>query len=110
MHQACARSTRTVPPVRQAVLAAKLSEARSKQRQELVSAMNSLAKALDRCRQEFAAMSQPGEGETVRGYGNDRAIRVQKAMRKYETTLRSFFSVMGIKVMPLGAYPSPAAG
>jgi hypothetical protein len=110
MHQACARSKRTVPPVRQAVLAPKLSEARSKQRQELVSAMNHLGKALDRCKQEFAAMSQPGEAETVRGYGNDRAIRVQKAMRKYETTLRSFFSVMGIKVMPLGAYPPEAAG
>ena len=31
-------------------------------------------------------------------------------MRKYETALRSFFSAMGIKVMPLGTYPETAAG
>jgi hypothetical protein len=111
MHAACARSTRTIPSVRQAVLDAKISEPRSlEQRQELVGAMSHLGKALDRCKQEFAAMGQPGQAETVRGYGNDRAIRVQKAMRKYETALRSFFSVMGIKVMPLGAHPPPAAG
>jgi hypothetical protein len=93
------------------VLDAKLSEARAvKQRHELVAAMDHLGKALNWCELEFAAMSQPGQGETVRGYGNDRAIRVQSALRKYETSLRSFFSVMGIRVMPLGAHPHSAAG
>jgi hypothetical protein len=55
-------------------------------------------------------MSKPGEAETVRGYGNDRAIRVQSAIRKYETTLRSFLGVMGIKVLPLGSVARSAAG
>jgi hypothetical protein len=79
-------------------------------RSELVKAMDHLSGALARCELDFAAMSRPGQGETVRGYGNDRAIRVQSALRKYENALRGFLGVMGIKVMPLGATPHPSAG
>jgi hypothetical protein len=46
----------------------------------------------------------------VRGYGNDRAVRVQSAMRKYEIALRGFLGMMGIKVRPLGANPRASAG
>ena len=55
-------------------------------------------------------MSRRGQGETVRGYGNDRAIRVQSALRKYENALRGFLGVMGLKVTRLGANPRPSAG
>jgi hypothetical protein len=111
MHDACAHSKRTVPPTRGTVLDARLSDPnRLSHRKELVEAMDRLSQALGRCEVDFAAMSREGEGETVRGYGNDRAIRVQSAIRKYETTLRSFLGVMGIKVMPLGSVPRSAAG
>lgn len=111
MREACARSVRTVPPTRRTVLDAKLSDRRRlKHRSELVGAMDHLSGALARCELDFAGMSRPGQAETVRGYGNDRAIRVQSALRKYENALRSFLGVMGIKVTPLGANPRPSAG
>jgi hypothetical protein len=111
MREACARSVRTVPPARRAVLDAKLVERRrERQRSELVGAMDHLSGALARCELDFSAMSRPGQAESVRGYGNDRAVRVQSALRKYETALRGFLGVMGIKITPLGANPKPAAG
>jgi hypothetical protein len=111
MREACARSERTVAPARKAVVDARLLEPRRiKNRGDLLGAMDHLRRALARCEQDFAAMSRPGQGETVRGYGNDRAIRVQSALRKYENALRGFLGVMGIKVTPLGAPPRPSAG
>jgi hypothetical protein len=111
MHHACARSVRTVPPTRQAVVTAALSDPRrAKRRGELVSALDRLREVLIRCETDFAAMSRPGQAETVRGYANDRASRVQGALRKYEQTLRDFFCVMGIRVTPLCASPRPLAG
>jgi hypothetical protein len=111
MHAACAHSKQTVPPTRGTVLDAQLSDPRRlKQRKELVEAMDQLSQALTRCELDFAAMSRPGEGETVRGYGNDRAIRVQSAIRKYEIAFRNFLGVMGIKIVPPGANPRPSAG
>jgi hypothetical protein len=111
MHEACARSLRTVAPTRKTVMDASLSDPRrAMHRTELLGAMDHLKGALARCELDFAAMSRPDQGETVRGYGNDRAAKVQAAMRKYEGVLRSFLGVMGIKVMPLGANPRPAAG
>jgi hypothetical protein len=111
MYQACDHSQRAVPATRRALLDAKLPDLRRvKYRDDLLKAMDQLNKALERCEVEFAAMSKPTEAETVRGYGNDRAIRVQSAIRKYENSLASFLGSMGIKIMPLGAYPRPAAG
>jgi hypothetical protein len=111
MRDACARSVRTVPATRRAVLDAKLLEPqRVKHRRKLVGAMDHLSGALARCQQDFAAMSRPGQAETVRGYGNDRAIRVQTALRQYENALRGFLGTMGIRVTPLGANPRPSAG
>jgi hypothetical protein len=111
MREACARSVRTVPPTRTAVLDAKLLEPRRiKRRSELVGAMDNLRGALARCERDFAAMSRPGQAETVRGYGNDRAVRVQAALRRYENTLRGFLGIMGIRVTPLGGNPRPSAG
>jgi hypothetical protein len=111
MREACARSVRNVPPTRQAVLAA---DAAGKQRQrrqgELVGALDQLQKALAQCESDFAVMSRRGEGERVRGYGNDRAARVQDALRKYEQVLGTFFSAMNIKVNPRGAPSRPLAG
>jgi hypothetical protein len=111
MREACARSVRTVPPTRRALLEAKLLEPRRvKRRSELVGAMDHLSGALTRCEQDFAAMSRPGQAETVRGYGNDRAIRVQSALRQYENALRGFLGSMGIRVTPIGANPRSSAG
>jgi hypothetical protein len=111
MRDACARSERTVAPARRVVLDVEpLEPRRMKHRSELVKAMDHLSGALARCELDFAAMSRPGQGETVRGYGNDRATRVQSALRKYENALRGFLGVMGIKVTPLGANPRPSAG
>ena len=111
MREACARSERTVAPTRKAVLEVRpLNRPRLEHRSELVGAMDHLSGALARCEKDFAAMSRPGQGETVRGYGNDRAIRVQSAMRKYENALRGFLGVMGIKITPLGANPRASAG
>jgi hypothetical protein len=111
MHQACAHSGQTVPSARRVVLEAQLSQpTRVQHRKELVAAMDQLSKALARCELDFAGMSKPGEAETVRGYGNDRAIKAQSAIRKCETALSRFLGVMGIKVTPLGANPRSAAG
>lgn len=111
MRDACARSVRTVGPTKQAVQAAKLSEPRRvKRRGQLIGAMNQLNGVLARCESQFASMSRRGEAETVRGYANDRAIRVQSAIRKYEQAVREFLGVMGIRVTPLGSTPRPSAG
>ena len=110
MREACSRSVRTVPPTRRVVLDTKVSgKHRLKHRAELVGAMNHLNEVLTRCELDFAAMSRPGQAETVRGYGNDRAIRVQSAVRKYEGALRGFLGIMGIKISPLGADTAPPA-
>jgi hypothetical protein len=111
MHEACTRSAGMVPLTREKVLATKVSESqRIKHRGELVSALDQLKTALNRCESQFAQMSQPGQSETVRGYGNDRATRVQGALRNYERTLHEFFGVMGIRVVPVGADTRPASG
>jgi hypothetical protein len=111
MEQACARSIHTLPTTRTVLLDAKLSQPRRVAgRQELLDAMDQLKGALTHCQQEFAKMSRPGQAEIVRGYANDRAVRVQSSLRKYEATLRSFFGVMGIKFTPIGATSSTSAG
>lgn len=111
MHQACAGSVRSVPAARKTVIGAEASSARQLQRRgEMVGALDQLQKALIRCESEFAAMSRAGEGEKVRGYGNDRARRVQAALRGYEKVLAQFLATMGIKVTPLGTQPRPLAG
>jgi hypothetical protein len=111
MRDACARSIRTIPPTRTAVLNAKLSTApRLKGRTELVSAMDTLKGMLTRCEKEFAAMSEPDQAETVRGYANDRAVRILGGLRRYEQSLRNFLVVMGIRVTPVGVTPPATAG
>ena len=111
MQEACDRSTRNLPPARKAVVAAEASEGqRLRRRREMLSAMDQLGKALSRCQSDFAAMTRPGEAEQVRGYGNDRATRVQAALRRYEVVLATFFSAMNIKVSPLGTPIRPLAG
>lgn len=111
MTDACARSARTVPPTRQAVIAAEASnEVRLKRQRQLVQAMAQLNDALARCQSSFGAMGKSGQGERVRGYGNDRAVRVQAALRKYERVAGEFLAAMGIKVTPRGASPPPLAG
>ena len=89
MYEACARSgsdgsagsagSQAGPRLNQPV--------KVERRQELVEAMDHLTQALGTCETEFAAMSKPGEAERVRGYANDRATKVQGAMRSYEHVL-----------------------
>jgi hypothetical protein len=111
MHQACARSVRNLPAARKTVLGAEASNERQvKRRGEMVGALDQLQNALDRCQADFAALSRPGEGENVRGYGNDRAGRVLAAMRRYEGIVGRFLSTMGIRVSPLGSQTRPLAG
>jgi hypothetical protein len=111
MRDACARSIRTLPAIRDEILKANLSTAnRQRTRTELVSAMDSLRGVLKRCEKDFSAMSQPDQAETVRGYGNDRAVRIRGGLRWYEQSMRNFLNVMGIRVQPLGASRPPTAG
>lgn len=111
MSDACTRSARVLEPTRRTVAEAKVSGARQvRRRRELLAEFGRLGGALTRCREEFGAMSAMSQGERVRGYGNDRAERVQAALRRYERTLGEFLGAMGIKVRPLGAGPSPLAG
>lgn len=111
MREACARSVRSLPATRKAVLAAAASdEQRLRRRGEMVAALDQLQKALARCESDFITMSRPGEAERVRGYANDRAVRVQTALRRYERVLGTFFNAMKIKVSPLGTQAGPLAG
>jgi hypothetical protein len=111
MRDACARSLRTVPPTRAALHAVHLTHPRRLQlRRELVVALDSLKRILQYCETEFSAMSKPGQSEVVRGYGNDRAERVQVGLRSYERTLQRFLQIMGIRVLPAGVHASPSAG
>jgi hypothetical protein len=111
MHEACARSVRTVPYTREALLAAQLSEPpRIKRRRELVKALDQLRGVLSRCEVDFAAMSRPGEGETVRGYSYARSEAVQAAVRKYQESLRAFLTAMGIYPSPAGPTPRASSG
>jgi hypothetical protein len=111
MREACGRSAGIVPSTRARVLATKVSEPqRVHHRSNLLSALDQLKTHLGRCESEFAKMSQEGQSETVRGYGNDRAVRVQGALRRYERTLHEFYGVMGIRVVPVGAETRPASG
>ena len=106
MHDACARSAQTIPSTRETLLAAQLAVPRHvKRRRELVNALGRLRGALGRCEVDFAAMSRPGEGETVRGYAYARSQVVQGALQKYEQSLRQFLAAMGIYVSPVGATP-----
>jgi hypothetical protein len=72
--------------------------------------LDQLKKSLTACQAEFAKMSRAGQAETVRGYGNARAIRVQASLRRYERTLNEFLGVMGIQVVPPGAENRAASG
>lgn len=104
MRDACARSVRTIPSARSAVLRTELSDVnRLKRRVELVGALDTLRGVLTRCEKDFVAMSQPDQAETVRGYANDRAGRVLGSLRRYDQKLSNFLRAMGIRVTPLGA-------
>jgi hypothetical protein len=110
MRDACARSVRTIPGTRKTLLDAKTSAPKEdKGRNELVGALDTLKGELSRCQKDFATMGQADQAETVRGYGNDRAVRVQGALRRYEKRLQDFLGLMGINVAPLGAPPSTLA-
>jgi|tagenome__1003787_1003787.scaffolds.fasta_scaffold20886785_1 hypothetical protein len=111
MREACSRSAGIVPSTRERVVATKVSEPqRAHHQTNLLSALDQLKADLGRCESEFSKMSQAGQSETVRGYGNDRAVRVQGALRRYEHTLHEFYGVMGIRVVPAGAQARPASG
>ncbi len=110
MTDACARSARNVGPARQAITAAPASSERQvKSRTELLEELDRLHAGLGPLQNRLRRAQPPRESEKVRGYANDRAVRVQSALRRYETSLGSFFSAMGIKVSPLGAKPGQAA-
>jgi hypothetical protein len=110
MHDACARSLRTVQPTKAALTAADLSKPlRVKRQRELLQALDRLHGSLTRCEANFAALSRPGQGETVRGYAYVRSEAVQTAIRKYEESLREFFTALGIYVSPVGSTPRPAS-
>jgi hypothetical protein len=111
MREACARSARTLIPTKEAVAATKTStDLRRKRQRELVTALGQLRETLARCETEFGAMSRAGQAERVRGYGNDRAARVQAAVRQYSRVAGGFLAAMGIKVSPLGVETRSLAG
>ena len=111
MTEACTRSARNVPLARKAVEASEASnEARRRTRKELLGALDRLTTVLTRCKTQFDAMSQPGKGEEVRGYGNDRAIRIQAGLREYDRVLARYLSAMGIKTPVPGSRPPAVPG
>jgi hypothetical protein len=111
MHEACARSVRAAPSLKKTLLAAQITEPlRIRRRRQLVNAIDQLRGVLNRCEVDFAAMSQPGQGETVRGYSNTRSEVVQGAIRKYEDALRVFLSAFKIYVAPAGSAPRTLSG
>lgn len=111
MHQACSSSARTVDPARKTVIGARVvGTSAARRRIEMVKSLDMLSGELAHCRTEFSAMSASGQGERVRDYGNDRARRIQSALRVYERTLNEFLGAMHIRIEPLGGRPSPLAG
>jgi hypothetical protein len=103
MTEACIRAGRNVPLARRAVHASPASNAARRQsRKELLEALDQLDKVLTRCRTEFEDLSQPGQGEQVRGYGNYRAIHIQSGLRQYERVQARYLNAMGIKTTPAG--------
>jgi hypothetical protein len=110
MTEACARSSRTLPPTREAVKTANASsDVQSKRQRELLASIDRLRGALNQCKVDFGAMSKEGQGEQVRGYGNDRAARIQSVVRGYDAAASRFLAAMGIKVSPYGVGPKPLA-
>lgn len=111
MTEACNRATRNMPLARRAVQASHASnQARRQTREELLGALDRLRKVLTRCQTEFQDLSRPGQGEEVRGYGNNRAIRVQSGLREYERVLTRYLNAMGIKTTPAGSRFPAVAG
>jgi hypothetical protein len=111
MRDACARSIRTIPPTRQAVLDAQLATRdKIRGRDHLVVALDTLQGALRWCETEFAALSKPEQAERIRDYGNDRAVKVLSAIRRYEQSMRDFMGLIGIPLTPLGAPASALSG
>jgi hypothetical protein len=107
MQEACARSSRTAPSTRLALLEFRLSDRqRLALRQQVVTALDSLHGALRRCDTQFTVMSQPGQGDSIRGYANNRAEQVQAAIRNYEQHLRHFVGSLGIRIIPPGMGPT----
>ena len=108
MTEACTRSMRNVPLARRAVqVGAASNDARRQTRRELLGALDRLNRVLTRCQSEFGGLSQPGQGEEVRGYGNNRAIQIQSGLREYERVLARYLNAMGIRTQPAGSR-SPA--
>jgi hypothetical protein len=111
MRDACARSFRTVSPTKDVVVASEASTAlRRKRQRELLQALDQLGKVLARCEADFGAMGKAGQGEQVRGYGNNRAARIQADLRKYSQVVGGYLGAMGIKVTPRVAANRPLAG
>lgn len=111
MRDACARSVQNAAPARKAITTAPApDDGQLRRRREMVQALDQLRGVLIRCETDFGEFSQPGQGETVRGYGNDRAVRVQSALRRYERAMGRFLASMGIKVTPIGAEARRLAG
>jgi hypothetical protein len=99
MRDACAGSSPALGVARGEVTGLRLPQAdRAKSRRELVNALNRLEVALTRCETDFAAMSQDGQAETVRGYAYNRSLRLQKVMQGYEAALRRFLDLMGMQL------------
>ena len=111
MTEACTRSVRNLPLARKAVQTAEASDdARRRTRRELLGALDRLTTVLNRCQEEFEALSQPDKGEEVRGYGNDKAIRIQSGLRDYERVLARYLSAMGIRTRVPGSRPPAVRG
>jgi hypothetical protein len=111
MTQACTRSVRNVPLARRAVQVSVASnDARRQSRRDLLGALERLNRVLTRCQTEFSGLSRPGQGERVRGYGNNWAIRIQSGLREYERVLDRYLNAMGIQIQPAGSRSPVLAG
>jgi hypothetical protein len=111
MSLACGAVERNIADPRAAITGtATDSRFREREKQRLLAAFTDLARAAATCTSRFASLSEAGQGEEVRGYGNRDAAAMVSEIRKYEGALDGFFRSMNIPNRPRGARPNPLAG
>ena len=106
----CRAARRLVPSTRAMIASAPISTKPGQDQQKRAAdELSRLESELDRCVQEFEAVSTPEKGEEVRGYGNRKAAPILAQIRRYDAAIAGLFRVLAIPHRPLGARENPLA-
>jgi hypothetical protein len=106
LQQACASSLRTLPSVRTRIAGmTSASRGQSATQKATLKALDALKPELDRCVEQFGAMS--AKGDEVRDYGVRRSEPVVKAVRVYDARSADFARSHDIPFRPVGAGAGP---